>query len=77
MKQNPKPREASVHIPREFVEQEVACSPIPPMKHKTLAVSIKDPIELDNDNVDEYKDGRPTRMGDVSSQQSSKSRVLE
>ena len=37
------------------------------MKHKILVAYIKDAIELD-DNVDEYKDGRSTRVGDVGSQ---------
>ena len=31
-----------------------------PKKHKTLNACIKDAIELD-DNVDEFRDGRPTR----------------
>ena len=41
------------------------------MKHKTLVANIKDAIE----HV-EYKDGRPTRLGDMGSQKSSKSRVI-
>ena len=46
-----------------------------PMKQKTLIAYIKDAIELD-DNVNEYKDGRPTRLGDMGSQKSSESRVI-
>ena len=46
-----------------------------PMKHKTLAASIKDTIELD-DNVDEYKDERPMGIGDVGSQQNFESRMI-
>ena len=45
------------------------------MKHKTLAACIKDAIELD-DNIDKYKDGRPTRLVDIGSQTSSQSRMI-
>ena len=45
-----------------------------PMKYKTLVAYIKDAIELD-DNVDEYKYGRTTRLGDMGSQTSTKLRV--
>ena len=37
-----------------------------PMKHKTLAASIKDAIDL-NDNVEEKKDGRPIGLVDIGS----------
>ena len=45
------------------------------MKHKTLTVSIKDAIEL-NDNINEYNDGKHTGLGDMGSQKSSKLRVI-
>ena len=46
-----------------------------PMKHKTLAVSIKYAIEL-NDNCDEFRDGRNMGARDESSQKSTDSRVI-
>ena len=47
-----------------------------PKKHKTLNTCIKEAVELD-DNVDEFRDGRPTRLGDSGSDKSSKSRELD
>ena len=46
-----------------------------PKKHKTLNVCIKEAVELD-DNVDEFRDGRPTRLGDLGSDQSLETRVI-
>ena len=46
-----------------------------PKKHKTLNACIKEAIELD-DNVDKFKDGRPTRLGDSRSDQSLETRVI-
>ena len=46
-----------------------------PKKHKTLNACIKEAVELDN-NVDEFRDGRPTGLGDSKSDKSSKSRVV-
>ena len=46
-----------------------------PMKHKTLAASTKDAIELD-DNCDEFKDGKIASVGEVGSQKSAKTKVI-
>ena len=46
-----------------------------PKKHKTLNACIKQAVELD-DNVDEFRDGRPTRLGDLGSDKSSESRMV-
>ena len=46
-----------------------------PMKHNTLTTCIKDVIELDN-NVDKYKDERPTRLGNMGSLRSLDLRVI-
>ena len=46
-----------------------------PKKHKTLNACIKEAVELD-DNVEEFKDGRPTRLGDSGTDQSLETRVI-
>ena len=46
-----------------------------PKKHKTLNMCIKDVVELD-DNVDKFRDGRPTRLKNSRSYKSSESRVV-
>ena len=46
-----------------------------PKKHKTLNACIKEAVELD-DNVDEFRDGRLTGLGDLRSDKSSKLRVI-
>ena len=46
-----------------------------PKKHKTLNACIKEAVKLD-DNVDEFKDGRPMGLGDSGSDKSSKTKVV-
>ena len=46
-----------------------------PKKHKTLNACIKEAVELD-DNVNKFKDGRPTRLKDLGSDQSLETRVI-
>ena len=46
-----------------------------PKKQETLNACIKEAVELNN-NVDEFKDGRPTGLGDSRSDKSSESRVI-
>ena len=46
-----------------------------PKKHKTLNACIKEAVKLD-DNIDELRYGRPTRLGDSKSDKSAKSRVV-
>ena len=46
-----------------------------PKKHKTLNACIKEAIKLD-DNIDKFRDGRPTRLGDSGSDKSSKTKVV-
>ena len=45
------------------------------MKHITLAACIKNSIEVD-ENMNEYKDGRPIGLGDMGSQTSLELRVI-
>ena len=46
-----------------------------PKKHKTLNTCIKEAVELD-DNIDEFRDGRPTGLGDARSDKSYETRVI-
>ena len=46
-----------------------------PKKHKTLNACIKETVELD-DNVDKFKDGRPTELGDLGSDRSLEMRAI-
>ena len=46
-----------------------------PRKHKTLNACTKEAVEL-ADNVDKFKDGRPTGLGDSRDDQSLETRVI-
>ena len=46
-----------------------------PKKHKTLNACIKEAVKLD-DNVDEFRDERPTGLGDSGSDKSSETKVV-